>query len=68
MNDSTEEVITEDGPDRRRRLCRCSECEVVKRCTPTSDFYTVDGRSGLLCESCFFVVTDPRRQKGLPNG
>lgn len=49
-----EEIITHGGVDRGYRLCRCSKCEHVSRCTPDNDFYTAkEDPNGLLCcERC----------------
>lgn len=40
------------------QLCRCSNCGLVQRCTPTFDFYTTDDeRIGpLVCEPCLARV------------
>lgn len=53
-----ETVIEFNIGDRRMRLCRCSKCAAVSRCTPTNDFYTAyadrkNPAAALTCEVCF---------------
>lgn len=48
-----EEVVTERGSDARYRMCLCSECEEVQRCTPENDFYEADDGKLLVCSGCF---------------
>jgi hypothetical protein len=43
--------ITHDGPPRAYQVCKCCDCGVVKRCTPSDDFYGTDG-GALRCEPC----------------
>jgi hypothetical protein len=52
-----EEVLMWGHPDledRQGRLCLCTDCGTISRCTPLNDFYTdVDGRpDALQCEAC----------------
>jgi len=57
-----EVVLTHATEPRGYRLCRCSVCDEVHRCTPSSDFFTVGGEADeplengkpLFCASCFF--------------
>jgi len=62
---TNEEPITHGGTDRGFKLCKCSECDTVKRCTPHQDFYTTDAGNGpLLCELCFWsYVTKKQLEK-----
>jgi hypothetical protein len=50
-----EDVFLRKDGDIAYRLCRCHNCQVVRRCTPISDFYAfaVDPEKWLYCESCF---------------
>lgn len=53
MTDPT--LITHGGPNRCYQICKCSKCNIVRECTPSFDFYTLDedGDNGpLVCESC----------------
>jgi hypothetical protein len=53
--DPEEEVITEDGPDRAYKPCRCAGCGLVALCEPFCDFYTLAFRPDdrrLYCEAC----------------
>lgn len=50
------EVVVGQHIDRRWRYCQCRVCGRVDRCTPTNDYYTVEGDgpdAGLLCKSCW---------------
>lgn len=52
---ATEHVVTHGGSDRGGKLCLCSSCGAVERCTPARDFYTTIHETGpLLCEDCFW--------------
>jgi hypothetical protein len=64
-------ILTHATEPRGGRLCRCSRCERVLRCTPQSDFFTLDDPGGepgspidngkpLLCESCFYTLAARR--------
>jgi hypothetical protein len=46
------DIVTHAGPERRYRMCRCSVCGIVERCTPRRDFYGTNGKP-LVCEDCF---------------
>ena len=48
-----EEVVTDVEPDRRHRLCLCSQCDEVQRCTPENDFYDAPDGKSLVCSGCF---------------
>lgn len=61
-----EPILTHATEDRGGRLCRCALCDRVHRCTPSSDFFTVDAPGDdrnkppnngqpLLCTACFFT-------------
>ena len=48
--------ITHGGDIRTYRMCKCYKCEIIARCLPSFDFYTLeeDGSDGpLYCEACF---------------
>jgi len=47
----TEKVFTHKTEDLRYKICECSGCGVIARCTPSMDFYGEMG-DPLLCESC----------------
>lgn len=38
----------------QHKYCKCAECGVVRKCTPSFDFYNSAYRSddGLVCENC----------------
>jgi len=48
-------VVFDGKTDRRGRLCMCDRCKQVSRCTPSFDFYTMEGESDgpLYCEGCY---------------
>jgi hypothetical protein len=50
-------LVIDGTEDRRYRLCRCRECDIIALCTPENDFWqlSADPKSaGLLCSTCFF--------------
>jgi hypothetical protein len=54
-----EKVFTRgDDGDRRYKVCRCADCDLVELCTPTRDFYTrAPDRDGpLVCEPCLLAT------------
>ena len=66
-----ERIIESANEDRGYKLCKCSICDVVARCTPSFDFYsTPETGDKLLCENCFREHTvkqlqDKRMEKNL---
>jgi hypothetical protein len=50
----SERVITTIEENRSNKLCLCSVCGKIARCTPTFDFYSnIDFGENLVCETCF---------------
>lgn len=56
------EICTHGGTDLRLQMCKCSDCECVKQCTPMTDFYTKPGDPmGLLfCGRCILKLSEPK--------
>lgn len=51
IGSTRENPITEVGPERKYRFCKCWQCGLVARCTPAFDFYGGDC-GPLTCETC----------------
>lgn len=51
-----EDIVKGRFEDRRSKLCECSVCGIVERCTPNNDFYDNTKRWGdkLACSSCLW--------------
>ncbi len=47
-------IITNGGTDRRLKICRCSQCGIVRKCEPHFDFYAKQETSEhlLRCQRC----------------
>lgn len=45
--------MTKNDGDIGYKLCLCSVCGQIERCTPNFDYYTTTEHDGLVCEECF---------------
>jgi len=53
------------GEDRGMRLCRCSVCGLVRRCTPNFDYYATHEWGPLECPNCFYLGMMGVRGRGI---
>ena len=56
------ETIVKGGIDRRHKMCKCNDCGIIERCTPSNDFYTLpDKPDGFLyCERCLVKANNEK--------
>lgn len=53
----TEKILTHRTEPQGYRLCKCAKCGIIRRCTPSFDFYVNGGDEtlALWCETCFMT-------------